>query len=84
LGCSTGTGKTKNKGVNKVDIVCWFYIIRTKRGVVKNTLLRIAGKLVGIAKDDLTTAEKQIVDILIAESMLRYSSVFNTVEYVKG
>jgi hypothetical protein len=31
-------------------------------------LVRITGRLVGIAYDDLTTAEKSIADILIANS----------------
>jgi hypothetical protein len=48
---------------------------------VKETLNRIAGRLVGISKDDLTTAEKQIVDILVAESILRYSQIDNTVKF---
>ena len=44
------------------------------------TLQQIASKLTGIFKSDLTTAERQIVDILVADRILFYKE-FNDTEF---
>jgi len=48
--------------------------------VYENVLRKISGRLTGLHKDQLSTAERQIVNILIDEKFVKYDLYDNVIE----